>query len=62
VQVLVDELSIVEVHDLIDAIGELVAAVLDVHRGLPLRQVAAIDIGDAAHGTMPRSADGMRQA
>ena len=39
----------VEMHDLVDAVTELVAAVLDVHLGQPLVQVAAIHIGNARH-------------
>ena len=36
--------------DLIDAVGELVAAILDVHRGVGVRDVAAVHIGNARHG------------
>jgi hypothetical protein len=47
VKVLVHVAAAMQVHDLVDAVAELVAAVLDVHRRLRLRQVAAVHIGSA---------------
>ena len=35
--------------DLVDAVGELVAAILDVDTGLAVRNETAVDVGDAAH-------------
>jgi hypothetical protein len=35
--------------DFVDTVGELVASVLDVHGGVAVRDVAAVDIGDARH-------------
>jgi len=48
-QRLIDEPPIPDGDDLVDAVGELVAAVLDMHRRLAMRQVLAGDIGDARH-------------
>ena len=44
---LVDDAAVPDLADLVDAVGELIAAILDVDRGLPQRQVAAVHIGDA---------------
>jgi hypothetical protein len=41
--------------DLIDAVGELEAAILDVDHGLAVRLVLAVDVGDAAHSSMTSS-------
>src|SRR5436309_9343298 len=46
---LVDEMPAHDGDHLIDAVAELIAAVLDMHRRLPVRQVLAGDIGDAGH-------------
>src|SRR5437763_6604078 len=46
---LIDEMPAHDGDHLIDAVAELVAAVLDMHRRLPVRQVLAGDIGDAGH-------------
>src|SRR4051812_46373817 len=46
---LVDEIPARDGDHLIDAVAELLAAVLDMHRRLPVRQVLAGDIGDAGH-------------
>src|SRR5207248_4587173 len=46
---LVDEMPAHDGDHLIDAVTELIAAVLDMHRRLPVRQVLAGDIGDAGH-------------
>ncbi|MNC92877.1 hypothetical protein D3C83_93860 [compost metagenome] len=47
---LVDHAPFADDADLVDAVGELVAAILDVDRSLFMRLVAAVDIGDAQHG------------
>ena len=39
-----------DIGDFIDAVAQLQRAVLDMHPGLAVRQVAAVDIGDAARG------------
>ena len=44
---LVDELPARHGYNLIDTVGELVAAILDMDRRLPVRQILAGDIGDA---------------
>src|SRR6266481_6006244 len=46
---LIDEASATDRDHLIDAIGKLVAAILDMHRRLAMHQVLAGDIGDARH-------------
>src|SRR6266478_165020 len=46
---LVDEMPAHDGDHLIDAVAELIAAVLDMHRRLPVRQVLAGDIGDTGH-------------
>ena len=45
---LVQQPSGLDAADLIDRLAQLQAAILDMHAGVPMRQVAAIDIGDAA--------------
>jgi len=47
VAALVDEAPCPHLAHLVDAIGELVAAVLDVHARIAMRYVASIHIGDA---------------
>src|SRR4051794_15565001 len=47
VPTLVDQASLSHFAQLVDAIGELVASVLDIDRGIAPRQVPAIDIGNA---------------
>jgi hypothetical protein len=46
---LVDETASPHLADLVDADGELVAAVLDMDGRLAVRDVASIDIGDTGH-------------
>ena len=46
---LVDEAAVPHLADFIDAVGELIAAVLDMDRGVAHRQIAAVDVGDAGH-------------
>src|SRR5215216_428253 len=48
---LVNELAANHRYDLIDAVGELVTAILDMNRRLPVRQILAGDIGDARQPT-----------
>src|SRR5262249_32626595 len=40
--------------DLVDAVGELIAAILDMHHRSMARQVAAVDVSDAGHVEVPR--------
>jgi hypothetical protein len=42
--------------NLVDAVGELEAAVLDVHQGPAVGDVPAVDVGDAAHQSAVSSA------
>ena len=49
---LVDQPAAEHGDDLVDPVGELVAAVLDMHRGAAMRLVAAVDVGDARHGCL----------
>ena len=51
VTALVDQPPVPDLADLIDAIGKLIAAVLDMDRGFAIRPIAAVDIGDAQHET-----------
>lgn len=46
---LVDQPPSPHLADFIDAVGKLVAPVLDVNHGAAVRQVAAVDIGDPGH-------------
>jgi len=46
----VDDMAARHLADLIDAIGELVAPVLDMDAGLRMDDVAPVDIGNARHG------------
>src|SRR4029077_5208786 len=46
---LVDEVPAIDRDHLINPVGELEAAILDMHRRLAMRQVLAGDIGDARH-------------
>src|SRR5437879_11744019 len=45
----VAELAVEQGPDLVDRVGELVAAVLDVDDRLALRDEAAVDVSDTAH-------------
>ena len=47
---LVDEAAVAHLADLVDGVGELEAAVLDVDGGFGVRQIAAVDVDDAGHG------------
>jgi hypothetical protein len=47
---LVDEAATPHLAYFIDAIAELIAAILDVNFGVRKRQITAIDISDAGHG------------
>ena len=46
---LVDEAAVEHFADLIDAVGELVAAIFDMDHRVLVRNVASVHIGDAAH-------------
>jgi hypothetical protein len=41
--------ALVEVDDLVHAVGELEAAILDMDGGAAERQIGAVDIGDFRH-------------
>ena len=47
VQILINEAAIEQMHHLINAIAELIAAIFDIHRRIGLRHIAAIHISDA---------------
>ena len=49
VAALVDQPPAAHLADFIDAVGELIAAVLDMDFGLAERQIAAVYVGDAGH-------------
>src|SRR5262245_32530389 len=46
---LVDQPPSPHLADLVNSVGELVAAVLDMDDGVTVRHVTAIDVGDARH-------------
>src|SRR5690242_11565820 len=48
-RLLVDQLAVAYTHDLVDAVGELVAAILDVNARLAMVDIAAVDIGKTRH-------------
>ena len=50
VPALVDRMAADHLADLVDAVGELVAAILDMHRRIPVSDIASVDIGPAWHG------------
>src|SRR5215469_5499003 len=60
----VDEMAANDSDDLIDPVAELVAAILDMHSRLPMRQVLAGDVGDAGHRrlSLPLRPSGRRGA
>ena len=47
---LIDQAPAPHLADFIDAVGELIAAVLDGDLGVVARQIAAVDVCDAGHG------------
>ena len=47
VAALVDQRAAPHLADFVDAVGELVAAILDMDHRVRVRQIAAVDIGDA---------------
>ena len=49
VAALIDHAAAPHLADLVDAVGELVAPVLDVHHGFAMRPVAAVHVGEAGH-------------
>ena len=49
VQTLIDQNTVKDRHHFVNAIGELVAAILDMHRGFAVRHVTAVDIGLTGH-------------
>ncbi len=46
---LVDQATAPHLADFIDAVGELIAAILDMDLGVAHRQIAAVDVGYAGH-------------
>src|SRR5882672_9819029 len=52
---LVDEAPSPDLADLVDAVGELESPVLDMDRGFAVRPIAAVDIGNPGHQSMPRA-------
>ena len=46
---LVDQAASPHLADFVDAVGELVAAILDMNRRVAMRQIASVHIGDARH-------------
>src|ERR1700730_2123665 len=46
---LIDEMAARDRDHLVDAVADLIAAILDMHRRLTVRQVLAGDIGDTGH-------------
>jgi len=52
-QPLVDQPPVADLADLVDAIGELVAAILDMDGGIGVTDIAAVDIGEARHSAVP---------
>ena len=47
--VCIDAAAVIHLHDFLDPVGELVAAIVDIRRRLALPKIAIIDVGDAAH-------------
>jgi hypothetical protein len=43
----IDELAAPHLAHFVDAVGELIAAILDMNAGFAMRHVAAVDIGNA---------------
>src|SRR5260370_3395256 len=52
---LVDQRAAADGDDLVDGIGELEAAILDMHARRTVRNIAPVDIGDAGHRPSPPS-------
>jgi hypothetical protein len=48
---LVDQAATPHLAYFIDAIAKLIAAILDMHFGIWERQITAIDVSDAGHGS-----------
>jgi hypothetical protein len=44
---LVDEFSALHLAHLVNAVGELIAAIFDMYGGLRIRQIAAVDVSDS---------------
>ena len=52
----VQQLALQHARHLVDRVGQLVAAVLDMHAGVGMREIASVDIGYARHGFLiPRN-------
>ena len=50
---LVDQLAVAHADDLVDAVGELVAAILDMDAGLAMLDIASVDVGVTRHEPLP---------
>jgi hypothetical protein len=55
---LIDDAATPYLADLVDAVGELVAAVFDMDRGVAARNIPAVDVGNAGQGRLHRSIKG----
>jgi hypothetical protein len=51
---LVDQVPLSHFTQLVDAIGKLVATILDIDRGVASREIPAIDVGNAGQGSSDR--------
>ena len=51
VQVFVDQSAVRDRHHLVDAVGKLIATILDMNRGPAVRLVSPIDVGVSWHAT-----------
>jgi hypothetical protein len=45
----IDDVAETDLANLIDAVGELIAAVLNMHGGIGVADIASVDIGNARH-------------
>ena len=50
----IDQTAGAHMDHLIDAVGELIAAILDMDRGIGMAQIATVHIGKARHHLLPR--------
>src|SRR3954469_21069760 len=57
---LIDQPPCPHLADFVNAVGKLIATVLDIHFGLRARQIAAVDIDDARHAQPIPSALSLR--
>ena len=45
----IDDIAVTDLADLVDPVGELITAVLDMDAGVRVRHVGAVDIGNSGH-------------